>query len=392
MFRSFITIAAVAGLVAGASAQQQMPAGSVQKVSNLKYGTYNFNEGFAEATVDNRSGGPGPDKIFDNLSCPAYYYGIIGGPFFKQEWLDEASLKPRGCDKPTEEINGMVWEYCNTELLGAFDAVIALYEDTTPFVGPSIWVNGVAAFPDCLYLVAGLPDGGCWNISLDLSCGFECVLPQKTAGNLIGWSVTPYTQATFHGPILGVNNGCNGNGTSDLFEWRDWTGAYFGGTYTYAGTYFFGGGRKLRGDFRVSFLASPMGTSKEFGARACDTLCLQASNAAQRGAPLGLCVDVTVAGANYVLIIGNKNTVPGDGIPMTAGGTGCEWTRWFDLPTSAIKAIIPFVGAADVTKVALQIPNNVPSCFQVNLQVVCTNGGPGGVTAASNGLKITIQP
>ena len=70
MFRSFITIAAVAGLVAGAAAQQQMPAGSLQKVTNLKYGSYDFQTGFTTT-----NGGPGYAST--NLAYLIYNQALV---------------------------------------------------------------------------------------------------------------------------------------------------------------------------------------------------------------------------------------------------------------------------------------------------------------------------
>jgi hypothetical protein len=381
MFRSIITIAAVAGLVAGASAQQQMPAGSLQKVTNLSYGSYDFNNGFSVNGGSNRASGP--DVLFTNIPCPAYYYGIAGIPFFKQEWVDEGGLVVRG-NSGGEEINGMYWEYCNGELLGYFDAVVSIYDDTAPFVGPSVWVPLTPSFADCLYLVAGLPDGGCWGITIDLSGGAECLVPQNAAGTYFGWSVTPYTSAVFHGPILGVQS-CTGNGTEDLFEMRDWNGAFVGTVYTYVGTFWFGGGAKARADFRVEFSGSPEDVEGRYGTGSNDTLVLQALNNAEPASVWSL----TVAGADatlnsYMLLI---STGAATNTAMTNGfGT---WTRQITL-TPVVAS--PFSATGPAFGLSLSIPGTAPANALATAQVVELTGpaSPASVSQAANGLEFYL--
>ena len=60
MIRNLITLAAVAGLVAGASAQQRMPAASLHPVSNLQYGSFDFENGFTTTNNGNGEGDPPP--------------------------------------------------------------------------------------------------------------------------------------------------------------------------------------------------------------------------------------------------------------------------------------------------------------------------------------------
>ncbi len=381
MFRSIITIAAVAGLVAGASAQQQMPAGSLQKVTNLSYGSYDFNNGFSVNGGANRASGP--DVLFSNLACPAYYYGIAGIPFFKQEWVDEGGLVIRG-NSGEEEVNGMYWEYCNGESLGYFDAIVSIYSDTAPFVGPSVWVPMVPSFASCLYGVLGLPDTGCWGITLDLSLGAECVIPQNAAGTYFGWSVTPYTGAVFHGPILGVQS-CTGNGTEDLFEMRDWNGAFVGTIYTYVGTFWFGGPPKARADFRSEFMGSPEDVEGKYGSGTLDTLGLQALNNAEPASVWSL----TVSGADlslnsYMLLI---STGAATGVPM-ANGFG-TWTRQITL-TPVVAS--PFSAAGPTIGLGLSIPAGAPANALATAQVVELTGpaGPASVSQAANGLEFYL--
>jgi hypothetical protein len=383
MFRSFITLAAVAGLVAGASAQQTLP---TAKVSNLSNGTYDFQNGFTKTSGTNRSAGP--DVLFDSMSCAAYYYGYIGLSFFKHEWLDEAQLADRGVSG-VEEVNGMSWAYCNTDTLGYFDAIVSLYNDTTTGTGPSIWVDGQPIFADCLYLVTGLPDSGCWNITLDLSCGFECILPQASnpnsgAAGTIGWSVTPYTNAVFHGPIL-TTQACLPGGTSDLFEWRDWTGAFTGFAYYHAGTFWFGGSFKTRGDFQVSFSGSPEDVQGVYGSGTLDVLCLQSTTNPAPGGTLGMTVEGADASPkSYVLLV--NGGVPA-GANMTNGnGT---WTRQISLSPNVIS---PFAATGPSFVKVLNIPGSLPVAAPAVAQMVRLNGpaGPASVDQATNGLKFNL--
>jgi len=382
MFRTVITLAAVAGLVAGASAQQTLP---VQKVSNLSYGTFDFQNGFTKTAGNNRS--TGPDVLFSTINCTAYYYGNIGLPFFKHEWLDEASLVDRGVSG-VEEVNGMSWNYCNTETLGYFDAIVSLYNDTTAGSGPSIWVDGLAIFADCLYLT-NLPDGGCWNVGLDLSCGFECILPQASNPNsgsqgTIGWSVTPYTQAVFHGPFLNPQS-CIALGTQDLFEWRDWTGAFTGFAYYHAGTFWFGGGSKTRGDFAVEFTGSPEDVQGVYGTGTLDVLCLQSTTNPAPGGTLGMTVEgADAAPKSYVLLV--NGGVPA-GANMTNGnGT---WTRQISLSPNVIS---PFLASGPTFVKVLNIPGNLPPASAAVAQMVRLNGpaGPASVDQATNGLAFRL--
>lgn len=385
MFRSFLTIAAVAGLVAGASAQQTL---QVEKIQGpIQYGSYDFQNGFTKTNGNNRA--LGPDVLFSDINCAAYYYGIIGIPFFKHEWLDEAQLADRGVSG-VEELNGFAWSYCNTEALGYFDAILSVYDDTVAFTGPSIWVNGTLTLPNCAFLIGGLPDQGCWQVTLDLSCGFECILPQASNPNsgaqgTIGWSVTPYTMAVFHGPILATQS-CAQPGTQDLFEWRDWTGAFTGFAYYHAGTFWFGGGGHARGDFLVEMSGSPEDVQGVYGSNGLDVLCLQATTNAEPGSPFSM--DVHGADAvskTYVLLVST-------GLPQNANATSGfgTWTRQINPGALKVTSVFSATGP-DFTKV-LNIPGSAPNNAAAVAQVVRLNGpaSPANVDQASNGLAFNL--
>jgi len=386
MFRSILTIAAVAGLVAGAAAQQQMPAGSLQKVSNLKYGSYDFQNGFSINNNGNRA--LGPDTLFDNIACPAYYYGIsgLGTGLQKQEWLDEGGLATRG-NSGTEQVNGITWEYCDFGYAGYFDAAVNIYDNTTPFAGPTQWIPGTPSFADCVYVIGGLPQGGCWNVTVDLSCGFECVLPQTgaPAAAYIGMSWTPLNGgSTFQGPILGVQS-CTGYGTEDLFEYRDWNGAFVGTTYTYVGTFWFGGGAKARADFRTTLYGAPEDVNGVYGSGSNDTLCLQANNNAEPASVWSLTVDGADATVNsYLLLI----SVGGPANAASSNGFG-TWTRQVSLSPVVIA---PVSAAGPTFGISLSIPGGAPANAHATAQVVELTGpaSPANVSQAANGLDFYL--
>ncbi len=382
MFRSIIISAAVAGLVAGASAQQQMPAGSLQKVTNFSYGSYDFNSGFAVNGGSNRASGP--DVLFSNIVCPAYYYGLAG---LKQEWMDEGGMVIRGISGE-QEVNGMYWEYCNGATLGYFNAVVNIYEDTVPFVGPAVWIPLMPSFADCVYGILGLPDNGCWGVTLDLSCGAECVIPQNAAGTYFGWSVTSITSAGY-GPILGVQS-CTGNGTEDLFEMRDWNGAFIGTIYTHVGTFWFGGVLKSRADFRVEFSGSPVDVQSVYGVEALDTMCLQADEAASKAdGAMSVTVEGAPAGVASYFMLGHLGAAASVVLP---GMGGSLWTLHL-APTSSV---VPLPGGPKMLAgptFGASVPVGLTTVgTTVTIQVVRAMSGAANLTAASNGLQFTVQP
>lgn len=391
MFRSFITIAAAAGLVAGASAQQQA---SVQPVSNLQYGAYDFNNGFTVTNGSNRA--IGPDTLFDTTGNVAYYYGVIGGNTEKQEWLDETQLPNRGLSGE-EQITGMAWNYCEGGYTAYFDAYVSLYNDTVACAGPSAWVPSAPSFADCVYGVGGLPGSGCWNVTIDLSGGFECVLPDASnplSGSqaTIGWSVTPYNVngTPFLGPFLGKQSDAT-PGSQDLFEWRDWNGLYFG-AYTYGGCYWFGGGGPVRADFQVAFYGAATDVQNCYGGNSLDTLLLEAANTVENGSAWNFNVTGVTGGSQRAFLLiqpDAANTDPGcDGATMN--GNGGQFTRQVTV-SGTIPLLIGTV-STDYSGV-LGIPNN-PQNAHVIFQIVHfpTTGSitPSNVLAAANGIDTTL--
>lgn len=384
MFRTFITLAAAAGLVAGASAQQ---IASVEKVSNLSYGTYDFQNGYTKTNGNNRA--VGPDTLYSTITCSAVYFGVIDGitPLFKQEFLDEAQLPDRGVSG-VEEVNEMTYLYCNLGTVGYFDAVVSLYNDAVAGTGSSIWVDGQPVFADCLYLVS-LRDNGCYSVTIDLSCGFECILPQMSnplsgSQGTIGWSVTPYTSSPLHGPFL-ATQACNMPGSQDLYDWRTWTTFSLATAYYHVGTYWYGGTPKARADFLVEFRGSPEDVQGVYGTRTLDVLCLSATTNPEPGGSLAMTVEgADVGNKSYVLLVNGGN--PANANMTNGNGT---WTRQISLSPQVIS---PFVASGPTFTRTLNIPGNLPNNSAAVAQMVRLNGpaSPANVDQATNGLAFRL--
>lgn len=391
MFRSFITIAAVAGLVAGASAQQQMPAASVHQASSLKYGTFDFDNGFTATSGSNRAAGP--DVLFSTMGTAVYYYSTSGSTL--QEWTDEAQLPNRGVTK-VEEVNGMSWEYCGATGLGYFDVLVNLYNDSEYCVGPSTWTPGVVSYGTCAYLVSGLPDG-CWGVSIDLSCGNECVLPDASnplslAGGTIGWSVASYTPGSgYSGPIL-LKQTSQAPGSFDAFQWQDRSGTWFGsGAYYNAGCYYFGGGGPVAGSFPVGFDGSPVDTVACYGSAPKDILCLQAETNPTAGSSMLFHVEgLPAAGATRATMILQKDDAVG-------GVAGCEQAS---MSGGSFTRQVVYPGTIKITPIVHGSASQAYSLAGTTagkraiLQVVAWSGTSGyqlsKVVAVSNGLDTRL--
>ena len=274
---------------------------STAPVTPLSYGRYDFEQGFQRSLPPPRS--PGPDVLHSTLYCRAYYYGYFSQPQVKQEWVDEFGLPSRGVGG-SETINQFSWSYCNSLSAGYFDAVLSIYEDTLPGTGPSVWVPGQPSFADCSYLLAGLPDSGCWLVTVDLTGGAECTVPQTGAPGAayIGYSMTPLLRFR-GGPIL-TTQSCIGYGTADSFEWRDWSGVYSGVPYTHRGSFNFGGASRQRADFSSEARGAPEDVLPCYGSAALDLMSLWALDNAEPGSVFELELeDAPTGSSQYVLLV-----------------------------------------------------------------------------------------
>ncbi|MGB0953305.1 MAG: hypothetical protein ACPG31_08760 [Planctomycetota bacterium] len=125
-----------------------------------------------------RSSRFGPETIFDNTMGVEYYF-LTSIP--TEEWVDEFAFPARDLDG-NQQIDGLTLEYCSiSQGMDAVDMVLNFYADTILGTGPSTWPAA-----QCSYGLAGLPGSTpgiyitCWEVTIDLACGFECTLPEET--------------------------------------------------------------------------------------------------------------------------------------------------------------------------------------------------------------------
>lgn len=392
MNRILLSLAAASGLAAGASAQQALSSAHLQPVSNLQYGAYDFQHGFTVSPGGNRA--LGPDVLFDTTGNFAYYYAVVGSDTTKQEWVDDTWLPNRGLSGE-EQITGMGWNYCEGGSTQYFDAYVSLYRDTVGCTGPSAWVPGLPSFADCIYGIGGLPGSSCWNVTIDLSGGYECVLPdssnpQSGAKGTIGWSVTPFNcNNTPHlGPFI-ARQADMSPGSQDLFEWRDWNGLYFG-SYVSGGCYFFGGFPRTIGEFQVAFYGAAADVQNCYGSNGLDSLLLEAVNAPENASVWNFNVSgVGGAGRFYLLMQPDLSGLDGCD-QATMAGNGGMFTRQVALagttPLSLGVQSVDFSGAVGVPA----NPVNLHALCQVICVPLTGPVSPANVAAASNGLMSTF--
>ncbi len=376
---SFVVAVVAISTAVSAPAVQVAAPDAIPVPGAMRHGTYSVAEGRFEPILA-ANVGIGPDVLFDTISgCPAYYFGVVGLPGDSIEMIDEASFPDRGCRTPqgTEEINGYTWEYCNLDNAGYFDATLRFYHDTVACQGPSGW-----PVAECSYLLTGLPDGGCWNVTVDLSCGFECVLPQTSGAGpqgTIGFSVQYQTPSTLVGPVLGTNlqASCIGLGTVDSFELFDTAG--------YVGCMDFGQTPKARADFRSTFHASPVDVEAVHGTAPGDQICLQAKDDFRPGHATDFVLqDPTASGSDvYVLLVSTGSPISR---PMSSSFT--SWTLQPSVTPPNPIVVVSFMGSS----YTLSVPSNAPACAAFTAQVVRIVGppSPANVDAASNGLLVHL--
>jgi hypothetical protein len=387
MISRLATALAAVIFVASASAQQPPPPTvNLLPVSNLQYGSYDFDNGFTATNGANRR--IGPDTLFDTTSGPAYYYASVSNPD-KQELLDSLHLPNRGLSGE-EQVNGFSWHYCEGGGIAYFDAYVSLYQDTVACVGPSDWIPGQPSFADCLYSVNGLPGLGCWQVTIDLSGGFECTLPDSTnpqsgPEGSTGWSVTPLGPSPLLGPMMYA--GIPPPGSQPIFEWRDWKGTYFG-SYVYGGCY---GTSANPIDFMVALYGTAVDVQYCHGSNPLDTLTLCARDNPENGAPWHFSV-TGVGGAGRFFLFIQPDGIGGTDVcdQVTMAGNGGNFTRQVSLSGARPHSL--GVRTSDFST-NINVPAN-PVDARVIFQVACfpLTGpiAPANVGAASNGINTTL--
>ncbi|MHC4837847.1 MAG: hypothetical protein ACYTF3_06640 [Planctomycetota bacterium] len=376
MLRSIVTGVAILGLCAGASAQtQQVATGKTfHRTVAPQHGVYSLESGFQQTSVGYRTG---PETLFNNRGGEYYFDTLNQSPSF--EYIDEGSFPASGVNG-TEQVNELVWEYCSFEpddsggIQNNPGSVMLMYNETVFNVGATGWPTF-----QCGYTIGGLPqwDGNplglnCWIITLDLSGGFECTLPQEaTVGGqeTFGWSNTYLAPNT--GPVFGSTNGY---GVVDGFEWYDLNSV--GSEYQF--NVFFGGGAKAQANWNMEFNGLANDTVAYYSASplANDTVQWNSTTEIRPGGIAGWNVENVDGVSNYGMLVSNGSADS----PIVAGGTASLLVDAGGLLTSPIPM-------GTVGTFATTLPGSVPA--NIFTQAVAHTGAltPPNTTAASNGLQ-----
>ncbi|MDP7061315.1 MAG: hypothetical protein QF489_00080 [Planctomycetota bacterium] len=386
MFRSIVASAAVVALAASASAQTpQQIAGNLEKVTNSTTIQYTMGEGYQVVNTAQRSG---PETIFNNRDGSIYYYTTRANT---DEFVDEGSFRLAGVNG-TEQVNGMVFDYCSTvpDSVGdAIDIEIRMYDEVVGFTGITGWVDANNRNEKCGYLLAGMPGDtnlaglSCWIVTLNLNAGFECTLPQEqTVGGMDNFGhSTVFMDAQNSmgtGPLLdslfGTQLG-NDYGVQDYFEYYDMSQALGA---EYLGTYWYGGGAKAQANFLTSLDGNPTDTEAYYSANmgSADTVDLQADVEVRAGQAAGWTITNVNAGSNYALI---ASTGTAD-IPALVGGNAHLLVNWMGAPLLPA----PFVMAGGTY--AQNLPPALPPSIHVQAAEYQGALSVGNIVGMSNGL------
>ncbi len=376
MLRSIATGVALLGLMAGATAQQQtLTTGTANRTVAPQHGVYKMESGFELTQSTPRTG---PDTLFNNRGGEYYFDTLNQSTSF--EYVDEGSFPQTGVNG-TEQVNELVWEYCSFE--PDDPGGVALNPGSVmTFYNETIFNAGATGWPtfQCGYAIAGLPqwDGNpaglnCWIITLDLSGGFECTLPQEqTLGGAetFGWSNTYLSLNT--GPVFGSTNGY---GVVDGFEWYDLTQPA-GAEYQF--NVFFGGGPKAQANWNLELNGYANDTEAYYSAAplANDTVQWNTSGEVRAGSLAGWVVENPDGVSNYGMLVSNGAVDS----PVVAGGTASLLVNSSGLLTSPIP-----MGTAG--SFGVNLPPSIPS--SIFTQAVQHTGALSlaSTTAASNGLQ-----
>jgi len=385
MFRSIITTAAIAALAAGASAQSQLPAGNLHKAVAPSTGFYNMDTGFEATSVAYRSG---PETIFNNRSGGAYYYTTVAAT---TEYADGGSFPANGVSG-MEQVNGFTFTYCSglADLsgTGVLDTEMRFYaeNDSANYAGIVGWVDADNRNEACALGLAGLPgdtSGGgleCWIMTVDLSGGGECTLPQESAAGLAetaGWSMTYLDALASSGPLLDSIKGAatvGGYGAFDHFQWYDMTAPL--GTEN-LGAYWFGGGAKVQGSFDMS-LAGNVNDSTSYSSAnpgANDSVNLTCTSEIRAGQAGGWAVTNPNGSSSYGIAFSTGSR----DLNILNGGTASLLINHQTMPAGPFNMAGGSFGA--------NIPNNIPSALYAQAFAHTGALNPGNISAASNGMK-----
>jgi hypothetical protein len=384
MFRSILTTSAIVALAAGASAQNQLPAGNISHAVAPSTGIYKMDTGFEATPIAYRSG---PETLFNNRDGVTYYFTYS---LATDEYADGGAFPARGVTGE-EQVNGLTFEYCSAMAdpngTGVLDTELRFYEanDQANFAGIVGWVDASNRNEACILGLTGLPGDqqgtgiGCWILGLDLAGGFECTLPQESAPGTLeawGWSMTYLDPAGTSGPLLDSIVGATnfGYGVSDQFQWYDMT--QVAGAEN-LGAYWFGGAPKLNANFNLS-LEGNANDSMAYSAAnplANDTLVWGADSEVRPGQAASWSVANTDGSTSYAMLVSSGQA----SIPVIAGGTAT-------LLVSPNFIAGPFNMGTAGTQSA-NLPGNLPPAFYTQAAGFVGALGPANSTSASNGMK-----
>jgi len=385
MFRSIVATAAVVALAASASAQTpQQIAGNLNQVTNRTTLEYTMGQGYQVVSSSQRSG---PETIFNNRDGVIYYFTTW---LNTEEMVDEGSFAAAGVNG-SEQINGMVWDYCSMIPDAVGDAItceVRMYDEIVGFVGITGWVDANNRNEKCGYSLAGLPGDtaltgvSCWTITWDMAGGFECSLPQEaSAGNMDNFGHSEmYLDANglgSTGPLLDSLHGTqlgNDYGVQDYFEFYDLS-APLG--LEYLGTYWFGGGAKAQSNWLLSYDGNPTDTVASYSANpgTADTVDLQGDVEVRPGQAAGW--TITNNSGNSYALLASTGTVD---LAALAGGNAHLLVNWMGAPLLPN----PIVMAGGVH--AQNLPPALPPTINVQAAEYVGALTPGNIVGMSNRL------
>ena len=336
--------------------------------ANINHGIYRFDTGFEITQNDYRSG---PATIFDGSLAAAYYYMPVSS---SDELIDEGAFHAAGV-VGDEQVNGMNFSYCTIE--SQVDCELRFYADNIYNSGPSGWMDQTNRGEACVYGLAGLPGIytgmlSCWVISIDLSGGFECTLPQEQvigSAEEFGWSIVWLTQTASTGLFLPRPSGPQGYGTRQSFEWFDLSqpnGSEYQGALTMPSGNF---SMKLYGnvpDTQAYYSVAPLAN---------DTVRFNAISEIRAASMSSWAVENANAGSTYGMLVSSQSA----DLPIVANGTASLLVNHGSFLTNPIS--LGPTGSLSAT-----LPAALPPVFFT--QAVELNGAlaPSNVIAASNGL------
>jgi hypothetical protein len=347
--------------------------------------SFKFGEGYERVTSSTRSG---PVTIFNNRAARLYYYMPVSNT---DEFVDEGSFHFQGVNG-SEQINGLVFDYCSSlpDPIGtAITVELRFYEEVVAFQGVTGWMDANNRNEKCGYSLTGLPGntaGGfseCWTVSLDLTGGYECTLPQEQtsgSGDTFGWSAI-YMDAlnsadTGPGSVTIYGPGYPAYGIENWVEYYQLTQPLGS---EYLGTWWFGFHPRGTYSWWLALQATPTDTAAYYSANSgtVDTVDLQADVEVRPGQAAGWTVNNPYPGSNYALIA----SAGAADVPGLAGGNAHLLVNWLGNP------LLPAPLVMTNASYSQALPAVLPPNLHVQAAEYTGVLTPSNITAMSNGLR-----